>query len=230
MNLIYAIQVLKSTIVLYLFFISIYYILSLYTLYKSPFYYNDKNKTIHPFDIQSLKSQLRTASWVDRVTLTPLDGAREQRAGFRRGLSRRGDGFCTLLVILTVRIHHNGVALTLSALSWSHHLIDQSLCAKFGVRTSGSGRKKMVPSLDLKGFRSNIFRGEAINGGIQTLLISKHCLLEEKRESTEIETIRFHKANESINRTLILKNCSKESLEGTLGRISWIKSPDFTGE
>lgn len=46
MNLIYAIQVLKSTIVLYLFFISIYYILSLYTLYKSPFYYNDKNQTM----------------------------------------------------------------------------------------------------------------------------------------------------------------------------------------
>lgn len=77
----------------------------------------------------------------------------------------------------------------------------------------------MVHSLDLERFRSNIFRGEAINGGIQTLLISKHYLLEEKRESTEIETIRFHKANESINRTLILKNCSKKLLEGTLGRI-----------
>lgn len=76
-----------------------------------------------------------------------------------------------------------------------------------------------VPSLDLEGFRSNIFRGEAVNAGIQILLISKSYLLEEKRESTEIETIRFHKANESINRTLTLKNCSKELLEGTLGRI-----------
>lgn len=38
-----------------LIFIIIYYILSLETL-QIPFYSNDKNKTIHLFDLQSLKS------------------------------------------------------------------------------------------------------------------------------------------------------------------------------
>ena len=55
MNLIYTVQVLKSSIVLYLFFINtLHFYLSKHAI--SPFYCNDKNKTIHPFDLQSLKS------------------------------------------------------------------------------------------------------------------------------------------------------------------------------
>lgn len=52
MNLIYTVQVLKFSIMLYLFFINtLHFYLAKHAI--SPFYYNDKNKTIHPFDLQS---------------------------------------------------------------------------------------------------------------------------------------------------------------------------------
>lgn len=92
MNLIYTVQVLKFSIVLYLFFINtLHFYLAKHTI--SPFYYNDKNKTIHPFDLQSLKSlQLWTASWARRASLVPLDGGREQGAVPRRRSPTRWRG------------------------------------------------------------------------------------------------------------------------------------------
>lgn len=125
----------------YFFINTLHFYLSKHAI--SPFYCNDKNKTIHPFDLQSLKSlQLWTASWARRASLVPLDGGREQGAAPRRRSPTRWRGLQFKKGMIENPPWQNCfIIISTFMITSSGHLV----CSKSGIRVSGlEGNKRWI--------------------------------------------------------------------------------------